>query len=83
MYTSIQEIDPEVTVLKDGLAEGKLLCGKINKVLEDVVSVEELEELDQGEEEDEMDPDLTAAEVEKVIFKFKVKCGDKKSKKAK
>jgi len=48
-----------------------------------VLSVEELEPSQEGEEEEEEDPDLTPPEVEKVIFKFKVRCGDKKEKKSK
>ena len=70
--------------MKDGLAEGKELCKKMGKTLQEVVSVEELEDIDEeeGEEEDGKDPDLTEAEVEKVILKFKVLC-EEKVKKAK
>lgn len=46
--------------LKDGLQEGRELCQKIGKELEDVVSVEELQEEEEGEEEEEVvDEDLT------------------------
>jgi hypothetical protein len=41
-------LDPEREALKEGIQQGEELCGKIDKVLTDFISVEELEA---GEEE--------------------------------
>lgn len=61
------------------MQEGRELCVKIGQKLEDVISVEELQDEEEEEEEEVVDEDLTEPETEVVIFKFKVKCGDAKT----
>lgn len=39
----MQELDPERETLREGIQEGKELCGRLGKVLTEFVSVTELE----------------------------------------
>lgn len=51
--------------MREGIQEGKELCGRLGKVLSEFISVTELEvpEEEEGAEEEERDEDLAEEEI--------------------